>query len=135
MSIGSRFRSSTNWIMNTPESLVILLLMGTGIASLFFTTLFVSMLIAQEWFFAVLFAFFGYGSIMQFIKIYRMVKQFGLKEAMGGFTANEFVWHKNKYGRKIEDGNYGTEQTVKSCNGSNEETNGRIGEEVRRIYR
>jgi hypothetical protein len=95
--------ASSNWIMNKPESLTILMLMGTGIASLAFTTFSISMAFRGIWFLAVLFAFFVWGSTKQFIKIYKLTKSIGLKNALGGFTAREFVWKRNKLGGKIND--------------------------------
>ena len=68
----------------------------------------------------------------------KMVKQLGLKNALGGFTANEFIWHKDKYGNKIIDG--GVEDGVnryeddEGSDKHDEEGNGKIGQEVRDIY-
>ena len=131
--IDNRLKESSNWILNKPESLVILMLMGTGIATLFFGVFSAAMGFNKGWFLMVLFGIFSLLSLKQFIKIYGMVKRMGIKNALGGITANEFIWHKNKYGVK-QDGNVGYE----SNEGSNEQDadrNCKIGKEVRDIYR
>lgn len=107
--INNKLQDSSNWILNSPESLVILMLMGTGIAFLFFGVLAVVFLNNRNWFLLVLFGVFSLLSLKQFIKVFRMVRKTSLKEALGGITANEFVWKKDKYGNKlyggVEDGN------------------------------
>ena len=109
MSIKTRMQDSSNWILNTPESLVILMLMGTGIATLFFGVFSFAMGFNKIWFLMVLFGVFSLLSLKQFVKMFKMVKKLGFKNALGGITANEFVWHKDKKGNKlyggIEDGN------------------------------
>jgi len=129
MSIKSRMQDSSNWIMNSPESLVILMLMGTSIATLFFAVFSFAMGFSKNWFLMALFGLFCFGSLTQFIKIYKMVKKTSIKDALGGITANEFVWHKDKDGNKlyggVDDGKcIGTEQTDEVCDeqnvGSNE---------------
>ena len=101
--IGQRFRDSSNWILNDPKSLVILMLMGAGIAFLLFGVFSTAFGFSKNWFLMGLFGLFSLISLKQFIKIVKMVKKAGLKNALGGITANEFVWHKNKYGG-VEDG-------------------------------
>ena len=135
MTLKERFEGSRDWIVNKPESLTILLLMGTGLGSLFFGILALASGLAQNWFFTALFIFFGYTTVTKFKKLIFAVKATDLKHALGGFTANEFVWHKNKYGRRIDvDGNDGCESD-ESCDQQDDEGNGKIGKEVRDIYR
>ena len=138
MSIKTRMQDSSNWILNTPESLVILLLMGTGIGGLAFGSFSLAMGLSRHWFFMILFGVFSFFSSKKFITILKTVKKTNLKDALGGFTANEFVWHKDEKGNKlyggVEDGNVG----YKGNEGSNEQDangNGKIGKEVRDIYR
>ena len=131
--INQRLTESSQWILNSPESLVILMLMGTGIAFLFFGVFSIALGFNKNWFLLILFGIFSLLSLKQFIKIMKMVKQLGLKNALGGFTANEFIWHKDKYGNKIidggvEDGNNRTKQTDEVCDEQNEGSNG-IGKE------
>ena len=68
-----------------------------------------------------------------------MYKKAGLKNALGGVTCSEFVWHKDKKGNKIIDG--GVEDgrpSGHSCDEmggpGNAEKNKRIREEVGHIY-
>ena len=131
--IDNRLKASSNWILNTPESLTILMLMGTGIASLAFTSLSIASFLNDRAFFGILFAFFVWGSGSQFIKIFKLTKQFGLKNALGGFTANEFVWKKNKYGGKLDGTSRYSGDEMGS--GRDEEKDGRFGKEIRDIYR
>ena len=131
-------QDSSNWILNSPESLVILMLMGTGMATIFFGLLATVMGMNKNWFFMVLFGVFSFFSLKQFINIFKMVKKLGLKNALGGFTANEFVWKRDKKGNKIdggvENGNDGYEG-YEGSNNKNGERNGKIGKEIRDIYR
>lgn len=92
--INKRLTESSTWILNSPESLVILMLMGSGIAFLFFGVFSVALGFAKIWFLVVLFGIFSLLALKKFINVMKMVKQLGLKNALGGFSANEFVWHK-----------------------------------------
>jgi len=138
MSIKTRMQDSSNWILNSPESLVILLLMGTGMAGILFFFLTIAMFFNEYWILVVLFAFFSYGSLRQFIKLIKMVKLHGMKEALSGITANEFVWHKNKDGNKIyggvEDGSSGFESD-EVCSERDAEEDKRIRKKIGYIYR
>ena len=131
-------QDSSNWILNTPESLVILMLMGTGIAALFFGVFSIALGFNKNWFLMGLFGVFSLMSLRQFIKMFKMFKKLGLKNALGGITAREFVWHKDKKGNKIggvEDGRIsGYEGNEVGCSGNAKE-NKRIREEVGHIYR
>ena len=138
MSIKTRMQDSSNWILNSPESLVILMLMGTGIATLFFGVFSTALGFNKNWLFMVLFGIFSLASLKQFIKIFKMTKKLGLKNALGGITAGEFIWSRDKNWKKIsggvEDGNSGYENDE----GSNEQDadgNCKIGKEVRDIYK
>ena len=135
MSIKTRFQDSNNWILNKPESLTILMLMGTGIGSLFFASFSVAMGFSRNWFLMALFGLFCYGALKQFINTVKMVKISGIKGAFGGITAREFVWRKDKYGNKIggnEDGRHsGTEQDIDKGSQYNEEGNGEDRGQVR----
>ena len=102
--INNRLQDSSNWILNTPESLVILLLMGTGIGGLAFGSFSIAMGFSKHWFFMILFGVFSFLSSKKFINIIKMIKKFGFKDALGGFTANEFVWKKDKDGNKLYGG-------------------------------
>ncbi len=102
--INNRLQDSSNWILNTPESLVILLLMGTGIGGLAFGSFSIAMGFSKHWFFMILFGVFSFFSSKKFIDIFKMVKRTSLKDALGGFTANEFVWKKDKEGNKLYGG-------------------------------
>ena len=138
MSIKTRMEGSRDWIMNDPKSLVILMLMGTGMAFLFFATFSAALSFNQGWFLMVLFGVFSLLSLKQFIKIFKTVKQVGMKDALGGITANSFVWHKDKDGKKlyggVEDGNDGYKGDEGSS-GQDDEGNGEIGKEVCDIYK
>ncbi len=134
--INNRLQDSSNWILNTPESLVILLLMGTGIGGLAFGSFSIAMGFSKHWFFMVLFGVFSFFSSKKFISIFKMVKKTSLKDALGGFTANEFVWKKDKDGNKlyggVEDGSGYEGNEV--CSKSDAKKNKRIREEIRHIY-
>ena len=134
MSIKNRFDDSSNWILNEPESLVILILMGTGMSSIFFGLLAYVFGMGASWILMVLFALFSLASIKYFIKLIKMVKKFGIKQALSGITANEFVWHKNKYGG-IEDGSNGSIEADEVGSGGDAKKNKRIRGEVGHIYR
>ena len=129
--INQRLTESSTWILNSPDSLVILMLMGTGIAFLFFGVFSAALGFNGAWFLTVLFGVFSLLALKQFIKIFRLVKRLGLKNALGGISANEFVWHKGG----IEDGINGSNETDEVCNEQNEQRDGKIGKEVRDIYR
>lgn len=129
MNMGDRLRKSGEWMLDSPEALVILMLMASGMSGVFFTMLIMAMLIAKNWFFMVLFAFLGYGAIYQFVKIYRLYKLVGLKNVLGGITAREFVWHKGGN----NNGNNGC-KSDEVCYKPDEEKDGRIGKEVRCVY-
>ncbi len=131
-------QDSSNWILNTPESLVILMLMGTGMGGLAFGSLSIAMGFSKHWFFMILFGVFSFFSSKKFISIVKMVKELGLKNALGGFTANEFVWKKDKKGNKlyggVEDGSNGQSDN-EVCSQSDAKENKRIREEIGHIYR
>ena len=137
MSIKTRMQDSSNWILNTPESLVILMLMGTGMAFLFFGVFSIALGFTENWILMVLLGVFSLVSLNQFIKIIRMVKKTNLKEALGGITAGEFVWKRDKNWKKIdggvEDGSGHEGNEV--CNQRDEKKNPRIREEIGHIYR
>jgi len=95
MTFKDRMADSSYWIMNSPEALTILLLMGSGFAGLFFGVFALAFGLNQHWFLMTLFSFFGLMSVMQFKKLIIIVRRGSLKTALGGMTANEFVWHKN----------------------------------------
>ena len=102
--INNRLQDSSNWILNTPESMTILLLMGSGIGGLAFGSFSIAMGFTKHWFLMVLFGVFSFASSKKFISIYKMVKRTSLKDALGGFTSNEFVWKKDKDGNKLYGG-------------------------------
>jgi len=129
--INQRLTESSTWILNSPDSLVILMLMGTGIAFLFFGVFSAALGFNGAWFLTVLFGVFSLMALKQFIKIFRLVRKLGLKNALGGISANEFVWHKGG----IENGINGSNETDEGSDGYNEKGNGKIGKEVRDIYR
>lgn len=119
MDLNKRLEDSSSWILDSKKSLVILMLMATSIGSLFFLVLALAMLFGKVWFFALLFAFFCYGSLNKFLGIVKMVKSVGIQDALGGITAREFVWHQ---GGK-EDGRNRTEQDIKASSKCNAEGN------------
>jgi len=126
--INNRLQDSSNWILNTPESLVILMLMGTGIGGLAFGSFSIAMGFSKHWFFMILFGVFSFSSSKKFIDIFKMVRKLGLKNALGGFTSANFVWHRDKNFKKIdggvEDGNNRTKQTDEVCDEQNEGSDG-----------
>ena len=136
--INQRLQDSSNWILNTPESMTILLLMGSGIGGLAFGSFSIAMGFTKHWFLMVLFGVFSFASSKKFISIYKMVKRTSLKDALGGFTANEFVWKKDKDGNKlyggVDDGSIGSNEGDESRNEQDADGNGKIGKEVRDIY-
>ena len=136
--INQRFQDSSNWILNKPESLSILMLMGTGIAALFFGVFSAAMGFNKMWFLMVLFGVFSLISLKQFIKIFKMVKKMGLENALGRISANEFVWKKDKDGNKlyggVEDGDGGYKGD-EGCDEQDADGNGEIGKEVYDIYK
>ncbi len=95
---------ANEWIMNSPEALVVLMLMGSGIGFLFFGVFSTALGFARNWFLLVLFGVFSLLSLKQFINICKMVKKFGLKDARGGFTCSGYIWKKDKYGNKLYGG-------------------------------
>ncbi len=120
--INQRLTDSSNWILDSPKSLVILMIMATSMSFIFFGLLSYVMGINENWFLVVLFGIFSLLSLKQCIKISRMVKKVGLKDALGGICAREFVWHKDKFGKKIggvEDENKRTKQTDEVCDKQN----------------
>ncbi len=131
--INQRLGESSTWILNSPESLVILMLMATSMATIFFALLATVMGINANWFLMGLFALFSLLSLKPFIKMFKIVRKAGLKDALSGITANEFVWHKNKYGGVLDGGN-GFESN-ESRNEQDADGNGKIGKEVRDIYK
>ena len=137
--INERLQDSSTWILNTPESLVILLLMGTGIGGLAFGSFSLAMGFSKHWFFMVFFGVFSFMSIKKFISIFKMVKRTSLKDALGGFTAREFVWKKDKDGNKlyggVEDGGISGYEGNEMGSNRNAEKNKRIREEIGHIYR
>ena len=122
--INKKLTESSTWILNSPDSLVILMLMGTGIAFLFFGVFSAALGFNGAWFLTVLFGVFSLMALKQFIKIFRLVRKLGLKNALGGISANEFVWHK---GGK-EDGNDGSIKADEVCNEQDGRSN-EIGKE------
>lgn len=135
--ISQKLQDSSYWILNSPESFTLLMLMGTGIGSLVFTSSALLFILSKNWLFAIIFAVFSYASIKKFIQIYKSYKRLGLKEAMGGFTANEFVWKRDKQWKKIggnKNGNSGYEND-EGCNPKDEGRNRKVREEIRHIYR
>ena len=137
--INQRLTESSQWILNTPESLVILLLMGTGIGGLAFGSFSIAMGFSRHWFFMILFGVFSFFSSKKFISILKMVKKLGLKNALCGFTANEFVWKKDKGGNKlyggVEDGGISGYEDNEMGSERDAEKNKRIREEIGHIYR
>lgn len=137
MSIKTRFQDSQNWVMHNPESLVILLIMGTGIGTLCFSAFALALGLNKQWFLMVLFALFAYGALKQFINIVKMVKATSLRDALSGITAAEFVWRRDKNFKKIKDGGVldgeycGTEQDITKGNEYNAEGNKKSREQVR----
>lgn len=130
MKFKQRLENSSDWILNSKEAMVILFLMATIIGSTFFSLICLSMLLAKEYFFAALFAFFAYGSISKLIGIIKSMKLVGFKDALGGWTANNMVWHKDKYGRRTDkDGHDGC--SSEECNEGKSETDGTSGEGLR----
>lgn len=101
--INRRLTDSSDWILNSPEALVTLMLMGTGLGSIIFTGLAIGFLIARAYFPAILFGFFSYGAIHKLVSIIKSIKTLGYKDAFGGFTAMEFVWKKDKHGRRLDE--------------------------------
>ena len=128
-----RLDNSNDWIMNSPDSLVILMIMGSGISTLFFLTLSISFFLNKNWFFCILFVIFFIVSLKKFIEIMGMVRKTNIHEALGGITANEFVWHKTKPGGE-NNGNSRYEND-ESSNKYNEEGNRKVREEIQHIYR
>ena len=122
--INKKLTESSTWILNSPDSLVILMLMGTGIAFLFFGVFSAALGFNGAWFLTVLFGVFSLMALKQFIKIFRLVRRLGLKNALGNISANEFVWHK---GGK-EDGNNGSIEADEVCNEQDGRSN-EIGKE------
>ena len=86
-----------------------------------------------------LFGLFSLMALRQFIKMIKMVKRLGIKNALGGITANEFVWKKDKDGKKlyggVEDGRISGYEGDEVGNQRDEISNKRIREEVGHIYR
>ena len=118
--INQRLIESSQWILNKPESLVILMLMGTGMGFLFFGVFSAAFGFRRNWFFMGLFGLFSLLSLKQFVKLFKMVRKTSLKDALGGFTSSQFVWHRDKHWNKIggnENGKcVGTKQTDEVCN-------------------
>ena len=123
---------ANEWIMNSPEALVVLILMGSGIGFLFFGVFSTALGFARNWFLLVLFGVFSLLSLKQFINICKMVKKFGLKDARGGFTCSGYIWKRDKNWKKIdgglENGYDRTEQTDEVCNEQDGRSN-EIGKE------
>ncbi len=128
--INQRLKESSDWILNDPKSMAILLLMGSGIGFLCFTTFTLVFFLSKNWLFFIIFGLFAYMSLKKFVQICRMVKLLGLKDALGGFTANQFVWKKDKYGGK-EDGNNGTDTSNEARDRNNAKGNKEIGDKIR----
>jgi len=105
--------------------------MGTGLSFLFFGVFAVALGFIGNWFLVVLFGIFSLLGLKKFISIFKMVRKMGLKNALGGISANEFVWHKG--GKK--DGNNGSIEEDGVCDEQDESRNCKIGKEVRDIYR
>ena len=128
--IDKRLNESSTWILDSPQSLSILMIMGTGMAFLFFGVFSAAFGFRTNWFLMGLFGIFSLLSLKQFIKILTMVKQLGLKNALGGICAREFVWKKGGE----EDGN-SRYQGDEVCSERDAEKNKRIRKEVGHIYR
>ncbi len=136
--IDNRLKESSDWMLHSAESLTILLLMGGGIGFLAFGTFALVFFLSKNWFFFVLFGFFSYFSLRKFLSIYKMVKISGLKGALGGMTSADFMWSRDKNLNKIggiENGSNGSIKADEVCDEPNDEGNGKIGKEVRDIYR
>jgi len=135
--INNRLQDSSNWILNTPESLVILMLMGTGMAFLLFGVFSIAFGFNKNWFLMGLFGVFSLLSLKQFINIFKMVKKLGIKNALGGITAGEFVWKRDKNWKKIDGGNKDGNglESNEVCSKPNAEENKRIRKEIGYIYR
>ena len=95
---------ANEWIMNSPEALVVLMLMGSGIGFLFFGVFSAALGFARNWFLLVLFGVFSLLALKQFINICKMVKKFGLKDARGGFNCSGYIWKRDKKWKKIDGG-------------------------------
>jgi hypothetical protein len=133
MGIKDRFQDSADWILNDPKSLVILMLMASGIGGFFFLMLTLASVFGRNWLFVVLFGFIGYVAISKFLSLIKAVKKFGISRVYGGMTANEFVWHKGGEDHGITgSGKY--EGDAVGCE-RDEKPVGKIGEEVRNVYR
>ena len=137
--IDNRLRDSSDWILHSPESLVILMFMGTGMGFLFFGSLAATMGFMENWFLLVLFGIFSLLALKQFVSICTSIKRLGWKSALGEVTAGEFVWSRDKKWKKIDDGGVlDGDSGYENDEGSHkyyEKGNGKIGGEVRDIYR
>ena len=130
MALGDRLRDSADWILDSPISLVILMLLSSGIGGLFFGILSLITLLSNNWFFCLLFGLFSFFSIKRFFGIVRIGRISGYSMVYGGLTAREFVWHKG--GDK--DGSVGHEGHAVGCE-RDEGSVGKIGAEIRSVYR
>ncbi len=74
---------SNEWIMNSPESLVVLRLMGAGIGFLFFAVFSVALGFARNWFLMGLFGLLSLLSLKQFISMIKSIKNLGFKDSLG----------------------------------------------------
>ena len=130
--INQRIGESSDWILNSKESLVILTIMASSIGGLFFAVFAYIFVMNKNWFLVALFGIMSFSSFKMLYKISKMVKKVGVQQALGGITANEFVWKKNKYGGAT-DGNSGHEGD-EVCDEQDADGNRKIGKEVRDIY-
>ncbi len=129
---------SNEWIMNSPEALVILKLMGSGIGFLFFAIFSLATGLGRNWFLMGLFGLLSLVSLKQFISMVKSIKILGFKDVLGGITAAGFIWRRDKNWKKLDGG---AEDGISghSCDEVGSESdagkNKRIREEVGHIYR
>ncbi|KKL80830.1 hypothetical protein LCGC14_2000830 [marine sediment metagenome] len=95
---------SNEWIMNSPEALVILKSMGSGIGFLFFAAFSMALGFARNWFLMGLFGLLSLVSLKQFISMIKSIKILGFKDVLGGITSSQFIWHRDKNWKKIDGG-------------------------------
>ncbi len=129
---------SNEWIMNSPEALVILKLMGSGIGFLFFAIFSTALGLSRNWFLMGLFGLLSLISLKQFISMIKSIKSLGFKDVLGGITAAGFIWRRDKNWKKldggVEDGSNGQSSDEM---GSEQDAgeNKRIRKEIGHIYR
>jgi len=128
MKFSERMDNASSWILDAPESLVILLLMAASVGVLMSISIVVVMGMYHNWIVMALFVLMGVGAIKSLIKISKLVKNFGLKNALSGITAREFVWIRRK-----EDGNSRYKSDADGCI-EDAERDGEIRKEIKHIY-